>query len=355
MSLWVSTSGREKVEFRSVHMLDPNAITVPLATEETPMEKVQRTQQDACVEDWQFLLPGQANTRENDAIRFLPGNDIRNYRIERALGWGGQGQVLLAVEQRTGEKVALKTLRSRWRDSDRVRRRFRREALALAPLQHENIVKVFHAFEESGMPFLVMEYVKGETLADAMRRKRYGHRRLLNVFLTCCDAMEYAHDLGIVHLDLKPQNILLTQEGVPKIADFGIARNLCRAPKRNVAEDEPRVAGSPAYMAPEQAQRNMQYIGPQTDVYALGVMLYQILTGDLPHLEETPRETIVHLLTMDPQPPIEIDPFIGWELNAICMRALARDPRQRYGGPRHMAADLRNYLACPPPAALTGD
>jgi len=336
-------------------MVDPHAITVPLATEEAPTRNAQCTQRDSYVEDWRLLLPGQARARETDAVRLLPGTDIRSYRVERALGWGGQGQVLLAIEQETGDEVALKTLRNRRRDSDRARRRFRREMVTMAPLRHENIVRVVDAFEELGMPFLVMEYIDGETLADAMMRKRYDHHRLLSVFLTCCDAMEYVHDLGIVHLDLKPQNILLAREGVPKIGDFGIARHLRRASRNEVEEDEPRVAGSPAYMAPEQAQRNVQDIGPHTDVYALGVMLYQILTGDLPHIEETPRETITHLLTKDPQPPIDINPLIGWELNAICMKALARDPRERYVGPRPMADDLRICLSGSPAAALAGD
>ena len=305
------------------------------------MEKLARTEQDVCADNWEDAAASRG--RREERTSFLPGVVVGAYRIKQVLGWGGQGQVFLAVNRDTGDLVTLKTLRDKWRKCESVRRRFSREVLALAPLKHENIVRVLDAFEAFGRPFIVMEYVKGETLADAVIRRRHSNHELLEIFLTCCDTMAYAHDRGIIHLDLKPQNILLNEAGVPKITDFGIARNLCRDPRRQSNAHEPNMIGSPAYMAPEQAANRQQDLGPHTDVYALGVMLYHLLTGELPHLEDTPRQTIARILNHDPTPPIERDPFIGRELNAICMKALARAPQERYAGPGALAADLRRY------------
>jgi len=326
-------------------MIDPNAITVPMEQEETTMEKLARTHQDACSDSW--IGDSDAAPEKEQAKRsvpLLPGTVIGRYRIERMLGQGGQAQVFLAVEQDTDQRVVLKTLRRSGRKFESTRRRFRRETLALASLKHENIVRVVDSFEAFGRPFIVLEYVHGETLAEAVIRRRYSNHELLDILLVCCNAMAYAHDLGIVHLDLKPQNILLTDTGTPKITDFGLARNLCRDPRRKSNAHEQSIIGSPAYMAPEQAANKQDDIGPHTDVYALGVMLYQLLTGELPHLEETPRETIARVLNYDPVAPIQINPFIGWELNAICMKALARLPEDRYTGPDELAADLHRFL-----------
>ena len=321
-------------------MVDPNAVTAPLPEVETPMDRLNRTGQGRRLSDTETGKTA-APARPVAPIRLRQGKVIGRYRIERCLGWGGQGQVFLATDMQRHLLVALKTIRTKWRGSDRVRRRFHGEALALAPLRHPNIIRIHHCFEALDVPFLAMEYVDGCTMADMMMRRTCSNHELLTIFLCCCDAMTYAHDRGIVHLDLKPQNILVARDGTPKISDFGIARSLCRSPKVSPFDSDPRLAGSPAYMAPEQAANDVEAVGPRTDVYALGVILYQLLTDDLPHLEETPRETLDSVLCRDITPPIALDPFIGRELSAICMRALARDPADRYATCEELARDIQ--------------
>jgi serine/threonine-protein kinase len=177
-----------------------------------------------------------------------------------------------------------------------------------------------------------------------MWRQRRNNAELLDIFLTICDAMDYAHECGIVHLDLKPQNVLLSRDGTPKIVDFGIARNLCRKQRIRPPSHDLALAGSPAYMAPEQAANSHDRIGPRTDIYALGTILYQLLTGEVPHRDETPQLLLHRVMTLQPESPIVRNPFIRPELDAICMKALAKDPADRYPTAGALADALYAYL-----------
>ncbi len=275
-------------------MVDPYAATaVMLAGEgETACSADETTQASAC----SYLQPGStpaggrnASTEKEAAVQIAPGTVVNRYRIVRMLGKGGQGRIFLATDLERDTRIALKTMRNIWLNSEPARQLFRREALAIAPLVHPHIVRVYHAFEHEGLPFIAMEYVAGRTFAEAMRWQQLSNSETLDIFMTCCKAMDYAHDKGIIHLDLKPQNILLTNDNIPKIADFGIARNLCRLKElRCTAPDksEPRlIAGSPAYMAPEQAANQQELVGPRTDVYALGAMLYKQPTSKYWHVK----------------------------------------------------------------------
>jgi len=283
-----------------------------------------------------------------------PGSVVLSYRVERMLGRGGQGEVYLARDVQRERDVALKTIRREWLDSPAMRRRFQAEVAAAAALRHPNIVQAYGVFEHESQPFLVMEYVPATTLARALRRKLLSNRQLLALFITCCRTMTHAHANGILHLDLKPQNILLTPEGVPKVSDFGNARKLWMRMHPGRAPAGRRVAGSPPYMAPEQAASRHDLIGPHTDVYALGAILYEMLLGEAPHMGDTPWGTVRHVLEADPVPPAERDPFIGWDLSAICMKALARDWRARYIFPGQLADDLEGYLRGEPVEARKG-
>jgi len=334
-------------------MVDPYAATaVMLAGEGEAAYPADETTQASASS---YLEPGFtpaggriASSKNEAAVHIAPGMIVNRYRIVRMLGQGGQGRIFLATDLERDVHIALKTMRNIWLNSEPARQLFRREALAIAPLVHPHIVRLYHAFEHEGLPFIAMEYVAGRTFAEAMRRRQLGNRDTLDIFMTCCKAMDYAHDRGIVHLDLKPQNILLTHDNIPKIADFGIARNLCRLKElRCTAPDNPEpglIAGSPAYMAPEQAANQPELVGPRTDVYALGAMLYKIFTGRAPHVAETPRLTLQCVLYIDPEPPMARNPSVGWNLNAICMKALARNPKERYATPGEMAADLQHLL-----------
>jgi eukaryotic-like serine/threonine-protein kinase len=324
-------------------MVEADSVTVVLPQFAGPNEKAQCVQAGAEIDPFLVETCVMDQSIEADATPIESGEVYGHYVIVRLIGKGGQGRIFLARDTITDKLVALKTMRSMWIDSEAARRRFRKEVLALAPLVHPNIVTISHAFVHETMPFLVMEYVDGQTLADCMWQRRMENGELLDIFLTCCDAMEYAHVCGIIHLDLKPQNILITGDGTPKIVDFGIARNLCRKKKLKPTCDV-SIAGSPAYMAPEQASNAQRQIGPHTDVYALGTILYQLLTGEVPHSGETPRLVLNRVMTVQPDPPLKRNPFIGRELNAICMKALAKDPKDRYPTAGVLAQDLRDYL-----------
>ncbi len=277
-------------------------------------------------------------------VQLKPNTHIGKYRIVKELGFGGQGRVLLAVDDNLKRQVALKTIAAVTVAGQERLDRFQNEARAVAQLRHPNIVQLYEAFHEEGVPFFSMEYVEGESLSTILRTKSLSRRQLVAVLATCCEAMGYAHQKGIVHRDLKPQNILLTPEGEPKVMDFGLAKCLLEDKKLSVATLEGQVLGSPAYMAPEQAEGTRELISARTDVYALGTILYECLTGRLPHLADSPMEIMLAIIDEEPEPPTSVDPTIGRDLNAICMKALEKDPRARYANAAELAADLKRYL-----------
>ena len=282
-----------------------------------------------------------------------PGAIVGRYRICHEIGRGGQGWVFLAEDLELNRKVAVKTVSAMPSQRDEWLRRFRYEARALARVQHPNIVQVHEAFEEQGMPFFAMEYVEGKSLNDVMEERSLDRRDFIKLIAKVADAIGFAHRQGIVHRDVKPQNILFNGDWEPKVTDFGLATSWHDDTQFGVTTTDGRVMGSPAYMAPEQARGRRSLIGPQTDVYALGTILYYGLTRQLPFYAENPMELLMHIVHDEAEPPVSLDPTIGQDLSAICLKAMEKDPRDRYQSADEMAEDLRRYLndepilACP--------
>jgi tetratricopeptide (TPR) repeat protein/predicted Ser/Thr protein kinase len=268
----------------------------------------------------------------------LPG--LRGYCVLEKLGYGGSGVVYKAQQDGLDRTVALKMIRAGAQASEEDLGRFRTEAQAVARLQHANIVQVYEIGEHAGCPFFSMELVSGESLANRLRQGPLGARPAAELVATLARAMHYAHEHGIIHRDLKPANVLLTADGVPKIADFGLAKCL------DVAQGQTAtgaVLGTPSYMAPEQAQGKTKEIGPAADVYALGAILYELLTGCPPFRGESTLDTLEQVRTKEPVPPRQLQLKIPPDLQTICLKALDKERGRRYPTALELADDLQRW------------
>jgi serine/threonine protein kinase len=290
----------------------------------------------AAVGQMQDLLLGAVPPGPAASRPVIPG-----YEILEALGRGGMGEVFVARQQALNRVVALKIIHFAERDDRYLRRRFADEAQAMARLDHPNIVRIHDSGECDGFLFLAMEYCEGGTLASRIERSPPGPEESAALLEPLARAIQYAHDQGIVHRDLKPANVLLTRDGAPKIADFGLARILdasTRLTRTGV------VLGTPAYMAPEQARGDQSRIGPATDVYGLGAVLYHLLAGRPPFADHTRHELLHRVVDCDPPPPRQVAPRTPRDLEAVCLKCLQKDPRRRYASASALAEDLRRFL-----------
>jgi serine/threonine protein kinase len=266
----------------------------------------------------------------------------RGYRIESELGQGGMAVVFRAQHLALQRTVAIKVLRGgHWGDRDL--QRIRREAEAVARLTHPNIVQIYEIAEWNGQPFLALEFVPGGSLADALaKRDQAVDATVAMTFVeTLARAMQSAHDAGIVHRDLKPANILLAGsldgDPQPKIADFGLAITTDHANEANLSL---AIAGTPSYMAPEQADGRRADVGPVTDVYGLGAILYELLTGQPPFRRDTIGETLDLVRRAEPVRPRSIRPAVSRDLETICLTCLSKEPARRYRSAVALADDL---------------
>ena len=278
-------------------------------------------------------------------MSFSPGQAVLHYRIERKLGEGGMGAVYLAEDTRLGRRVALKVLHEDVSADAGRRARFEREARAVASLNHPNIVTL-HAVEESeGLRFLAMELVDGRRLTEAIPRNGLALDTLLDWSLAVTDALVAAHHQGVVHRDLKPDNVMITADGRVKVLDFGLAKlreaslegNLTALPTTSVTA-EGKIVGTVAYMSPEQAEGKP--LDHRSDVFSFGVVLYEMSTGRRPFQGDTPISTISAILKDTPPPPQEVNPALPRHLGRIVRRCLAKEPERRY----QSTDDLRNEL-----------
>ena len=265
---------------------------------------------------------------------------IPGYRIERLLGAGGMGIVYLADELALKRRVALKVLRNGNQDDSGQRSRLEREAAAVAKCQHPNLVQIFQIGEYQGELYLALEYVSGDTLAKALAGIPQPTREAAKLVEKLARAIDHAHSRGVVHRDLKPANVLLTKDGEPKITDFGLARLEENSTRTEVGS----FVGTLAYMAPEQASGGQVEVGAPADIHALGVILYESLTGRPPYRADTPEKILQKLLFESAVPPSRLQPETPRDLEAICLRCLERIPSQRYATAAELAEDLRRFL-----------
>jgi len=265
---------------------------------------------------------------------------IPGYEVEAVLGRGGIGIVYKARQLGLNRTIALKMLLFGVYASRLERARFLREAQAVACLRHPAVVQVHDFGEVEGRPFLTMEFVEGKTLAEDLAGIPQPAGRAAAMLTTLADAIESAHRGGIIHRDLKPANILLSRDGDPKISDFGLAR-------RFEGEDALTVTGArvgtPSYMAPEQVFGRAGTVGPAADIYALGAILYEMLTGRPPFRGETASDTERQVLEQEPIPPSRLNAKIPRDLDTICLKCLQKDPSRRYATAGDVAADLHRF------------
>jgi eukaryotic-like serine/threonine-protein kinase len=267
------------------------------------------------------------------------------YQILGELGRGGMGLVYKAWQVSLKRVVALKVIRAHAYADSGAAARFHAEAEAAARIQHPNIVQVFEVGENDGSGYLVLEYVAGEGLDRKLSGALQDPRDSARLIEILARAIHFAHQRGIVHRDLKPANVLLTEDGVPKITDFGLAKLLERDEGLTQIGD---LLGTPSYMAPEQVRGRSDQITPATDVYALGAILYEMLTGRPPFKGTTPMSTLEQVSSQEPLNPSRIQRHLPRDLETICLKCLHKDPRRRYVAARDLADDLRRFLDSKP-------
>jgi serine/threonine-protein kinase len=271
--------------------------------------------------------------------------EVPGFEILGELGHGGMGVVYQARQTRLKRPVALKMILAGSHASPQQLARFNVEALAVARLQHPNIVQIYEVGDHDGLPFFALEYVGGGTLHQKIERKPQPPRQAAELVSTLAQAMQYAHEHGVVHRDLKPANVLLTEEGVPKITDFGLAKAV---EEDSALTGSGTILGTPSYMAPEQARGQSHDVGPLADVYALGALLYDLLTGRPPFHGATPLDTLEQVRSSEPVPPTQLVPKLPRDLETICLKCLEKEPRQRYASACDLAADLHRFQSGEP-------
>jgi eukaryotic-like serine/threonine-protein kinase len=287
-----------------------------------------------------LLEPLRATSPARPDTSAAPPDSFGDYEIEGEVGRGGMGVVYKARQVKLDRVVALKMIRSAGLADAEERARFEAEARAGARLQHPNIVQVFEVGEHRGMPFLALEFVAGGNLADQVRGVPWEARRAAEMVERLARAVRHAHEQGVVHRDLKPSNVLLTAKGEPKVADFGLAKRI------DADADLTRthsIRGTPSYMAPEQAAGQTREIGPAADVWALGALLYELLTGRPPFRGATVLDTLEQVRTDDPVPPSRLVGRLPRDLETICLKCLHKEPQRRYASAAAVAEDLESW------------
>lgn len=281
-----------------------------------------------------------------------PGRVFGDYELLEELGRGGMGVVSRARESRRGRIVAIKRLLRGPDSSAEDIERFRHEARSASHLAHPHVVPVFQVGECDDQPFFTMQYVDGTTLARKLADGPMPAVEAARLLVPVCRAVQYAHERGVVHRDLKPSNILIDRQGHPYVSDFGLARRIDVDPSLTPSG---ALLGTPSYMAPEQAGRSASggkaAVGPASDVYSLGAILYQMLTGRPPFQAATPAETILLALEHDPIPPRALNPRVNPDVEMIALKCLQKSPALRYPTAEALADDLDAFLRGDPVSA----
>jgi serine/threonine protein kinase/Tfp pilus assembly protein PilF len=278
-------------------------------------------------------------TPDSSAAR-LP-MEIGDYELLKEIGRGGQGVVYRARQKSLNRTVALKVIGlGRWATTPHLKR-FRHEAEAAASLEHPQIVPIYEIGESDGSCYFSMKFIEGGQLDEVVRQKAMSTRRAAELLVKIARTVHFAHEHGILHRDIKPGNILLDRHGEPHLTDFGLARLI---EQESTVTNSFDVLGTPSYMSPEQAAGHAKELTPAADVYALGAVFYQMLTGEPPFAGGTTYETIRMVLETEPRNPRLRNPKVNVDLATICLKCLEKDPKKRYTTALELAEDLEHWL-----------
>ncbi len=320
----------------------------PLADQVTDLPSVQQNEVSWFTPNARTVVGGEDDWPWK-APRDFPLPQIPGYRIEQEIGRGGMGVVLKAHDEALHRPVAIKmVLNGEFADA-RDLQRFRAEAQVIAQLRHPHIVNIFSIGDVAGRPYFALEYLPGGTLADRILGRVQEPRACAELMVQIAKAIHHAHAQGIIHRDLKPNNILFDAEQIPRITDFGLAKLIQDQSLQADAQRSPltragMIVGTPQYMAPEQASGGTEPITPSVDVYSLGVILYEMLTGRRPFDAVHPIDVFMRVRTEEPIPPRLLQPSIPKDLETICLKCLAKMPTHRYESALAMAKDLERFL-----------
>ncbi|MBC8352093.1 MAG: serine/threonine protein kinase [Planctomycetes bacterium] len=294
------------------------------------------------------MFGGDADTTFDSRLKArLPGDTFGRYRILKTLGEGSMGSVYLAHDTQLDRKVALKIPKFDAKSESKHIDRFLREARSVATLNHPNICQVFDVGEFDGTHFMTMAYIAGHTLQDFVNpEKPQRDRNVANVVRKIAVALHEAHINGLVHRDVKPGNVMIDPRNEPIVMDFGLARQIDEEDDARLTRDG-AILGSPAYMSPEQIEGNADKLGPHSDIYSLGVILFELLTGNLP-FQGSVASIIGQILAKDPDSPLKYRPDMSPRLAEICMKAIEKKPKDRYPSMQAMANDLMEFLKSKP-------
>ena len=268
-----------------------------------------------------------------------------DYELLEEIARGGMGVVYKARQMSLNRPVALKMILAGEWATPEARQRFRAEAEAAANLQHPNIVAIHEVGEHEGQQYFSMDFVAGKNLAELVRGNPLSAERVASYVKTIAEAVHFAHQRGILHRDLKPQNVLIDADDRPRITDFGLAKRVETDSGLTRTGD---VLGSPSYMPPEQASSRPDELGPPSDVYSLGAILYELLTGRPPFRGVTPLETLCQVIQSPPVSPRKLNPDVPQDLETICLKCLEKRPQQRYHSARELAEELGRFLSHAP-------